>query len=335
MLSIADEAIETQALRLRVEQLEAELSASLQREQQSVERENRSSERAERYYCELDYRNRVGHVHFSNLNSSQKWTMIAVRDVFKELRADPYNVEMVVHLSDIAERIGVSEATVRSNLNYFKDHAPDVLEYRWEKKKQYDQAGRVIIGRDKRPVFRTTSYVTMKPLIEFPESIVPDQLRKPGGYHPKCKVCGSEDLEVVTRVRCRNCNNIEWDWPVDSDMGEAPPAQESLSLVPTPEPVETPVQAAAPVLVPTPAPTSATQDAPDNASAIETIVTVMERYGVKHLPNMTCHCGSQLFWKSLGEWNCCRCEPGNLWPDNYVAAIKAIYPGKKGARHEN
>ena len=324
MLSIAEEATDVQALYQRIEQLEAALSASQERERQAVERDNRASVRAEQYRQELDYRDRVASVHFTNLSSSQKWTMIAIRHFIKNLRVDPY-VETEIHLPRIAEKIGVSDATVRRDLVFFTEHIPDVLEYRYDRQKQRDEAGRVIIGPDKKPVFRTQSYVTLKSLIEFPESIIPDMPRKPGGYHPKCKVCGSEDLEVVTRTRCRNCNNVEWDWPADSDMGEAPPAQEPLYIVEQPQTVETPVQAPAP---------SATQDAPENATAIETIVTVMQRYGVKYYPHMTCHCGCKLFWMSLGEWACCRCEPGNLWPDNYVAAIRAIYPGKV-ASHDN
>ena len=39
-------------------------------------------------------------------------------------------------------------------------------------------------------------------------------------------------VEVMKRTRCRHCNNIEWEWPPESDMGLEPPPQEPLFSCP-------------------------------------------------------------------------------------------------------
>ena len=38
--------------------------------------------------------------------------------------------------------------------------------------------------------------------------------------------------EVMKRICCRCCNNIEWEWPADSDMGAERPSQEPLFSCP-------------------------------------------------------------------------------------------------------
>jgi len=205
MLSIAEEASEIQAFYQRIEQLEVALSASQERERLAVEREKRSAERerlaverekrssarAEQYRQELQYQNAVIAIPSTSLGTSQKLTMIAAWRFVRELRVDPY-VETVIHLSSIGQTIGLSSDTVRDNLKYFTKHLPDVLEYRFKPEKLKDDFGRTLIGADNKPVFRSTSYITLKPLIEFPQEIVADAPRKQGGAR-KCK-CGSENV---------------------------------------------------------------------------------------------------------------------------------------------
>ena len=307
MLSIADEATDVQSLKRELSEARARIREVEQQYRDEHTAYQRSERHAQGLRDELDYHYRM----FGNedLSAATKITLICTRRKVREMRLDD-STEMEISTSAISSDAGVSPDTVGRELKRLDEK---VVEYRTWKE-------RLASGS-----FKTHSYVRLLPIIETPEAI--EMERKQGGYHPKCKVCGSEDLEVVTRVRCRHCNNIEWSWPPDSDMGEAPPEQEPLHILEQPQTVEPLVQP--PVLAP-----SATQDAPENATAIETIVTVMQRYGVKYYPHMTCHCGSKLFHMSLGDWACSRCEPGNFWPDNYVAAIRAIYPGKV-ASHDN
>ena len=309
MLSIADEATDVQSLKRELSEARARIREVEQQYRDEHTAYQRSERHAQGLRDELEYHYRVfGNV---DLSAAGKIILICTRRKVRELRVDD-SVETEVYTSAISEQAGVSRDTVGRELKNQLARS-GAINYRTDKERLQSGA------------FRTHSYVQLLPLAENPEAIEIE--RNQGGARQKCKVCGSEDLEVVTRVRCRHCNNIEWSWPPDSDMGEVPPEQEPLHIVEQPQTVKPLVQ------VPAPAP-SATQDAPENATAIETIVTVMERYKVKHLPSMPCHCGCTIYHSVLGEWTCCRCEPGNLWPDNYVAAIKAIYSGKV-ASHDN
>jgi len=141
----------------------------------------------------------------------------------------------------------------------------------------------------------------------------------------KCVKCGSERVDTYRANFCKDCGYTHFE---ELDIDRSDIGGQCLEFVPVSS------QEATASVTEVEAPIVPSEIEPDKNASESVIVAIMQHYGVQHLDYMTCHCGCKLFWKSLGEWCCARCEPGNLWPDNYVAAIKAVYPGSKVVRSE-